>query len=65
MNRPIIAHGETGKGFDTSHRAAAPAGFGLIIMRERLRAAGGRFSVESAPGRGTTVRAWVPLAPAT
>jgi signal transduction histidine kinase len=35
---------------------------GLIGMRERLEMVGGSFSVESTPGRGTTVRAQIPLA---
>jgi signal transduction histidine kinase len=35
---------------------------GLIGMRERLEMVGGSFSVESAPGKGTTVRAQIPLA---
>jgi signal transduction histidine kinase len=35
-------------------------GFGLIGMRERIRLAGGRHEIDSAPGRGTTVRAWLP-----
>jgi signal transduction histidine kinase len=35
---------------------------GLIGMRERLEMVGGSFSVESAPGRGTTIRAQIPLA---
>jgi signal transduction histidine kinase len=34
---------------------------GLIGMRERLEMVGGRFSVESAPGKGTTVQAQIPL----
>jgi signal transduction histidine kinase len=34
---------------------------GLIGMRERLEMVGGSFSVESAPGKGTTVRAQIPL----
>jgi signal transduction histidine kinase len=34
---------------------------GLLGMRERLEMVGGRFSIESAPGRGTTVSAWIPL----
>lgn len=55
---------DTGKGFDPQHHAGASAGFGLIIMRERMRAVGGKFSVESAPGRGTTVRACVPISAA-
>jgi len=34
---------------------------GLLGMRERIEMVGGRFTVESAPGRGTTIRAEVPL----
>ena len=33
---------------------------GLLGMRERLAMVGGRFGVESAPGKGTTVEAFVP-----
>jgi PAS domain S-box-containing protein len=35
---------------------------GLIGMRERLEMVGGSFGIESAPGKGTTVRAQIPLA---
>ncbi len=35
-------------------------GLGLVSMRERLRSAGGEFSIESAPSRGTRVEGWVP-----
>jgi signal transduction histidine kinase len=35
--------------------------YGLIGMRERVEALGGRLSVESAPGQGTTVMAELPL----
>jgi signal transduction histidine kinase len=34
---------------------------GLIGMRERVEMAGGRFTVDSAPRRGTTIRAEVPF----
>jgi signal transduction histidine kinase len=36
---------------------------GLLGMRERVEMVGGEFSVESAPGQGTTVRVEVPFAP--
>ncbi|MEM1053912.1 MAG: two-component regulator propeller domain-containing protein [Bacteroidota bacterium] len=36
--------------------------FGLVGAAERLDVVGGRLGVQSSPGRGTTVRAWVPLA---
>ena len=38
----------------------ASAGFGLRAMRQRAVAAGGTLEVDSAPGRGTTVRLRVP-----
>ncbi|HUI06997.1 MAG TPA: sensor histidine kinase [Verrucomicrobiae bacterium] len=34
---------------------------GLIGMRERAETVGGRFDVESAPGKGTTIRAQIPF----
>ena len=34
---------------------------GLLGMRERVEMVGGRFSVESGPGRGTTIRAQIPF----
>lgn len=36
--------------------AAAPAGMGLVSMRERVSELGGTFEVDSTPGGGTTVR---------
>ena len=36
-------------------------GFGLASMKERTELSGGRFSLQSAPGRGTTVTAVWPL----
>jgi signal transduction histidine kinase len=33
----------------------------MTTMRERAEAAGGRFSINSVPGNGTTVSAAVPL----
>jgi signal transduction histidine kinase len=45
---------DTGTGFDPD--AVAVAGhFGLVSMRDRTRALGGRFTLTSAPGRGTEV----------
>jgi two-component system sensor histidine kinase UhpB len=40
----------------------APVGFGTRGMKERVEGLGGRYSVESEPGRGTSVRITVPLA---
>ena len=34
---------------------------GLVNMRARLEKMGGRFEIASQPGRGTTVRFYMPL----
>lgn len=39
----------------------ARAGLGLVTMRERTHQVGGRFEIESRPGDGSCVRAWMPL----
>ncbi|MFF2267626.1 ATP-binding protein [Cellulosimicrobium cellulans] len=63
---------DDGRGFDpdgpperSEDTAGGTAGgFGLVAMRARLAELGGTLSVESAPGAGTAVAAWVPLVPA-
>ena len=49
---------DSGVGFDI-HRALKEGGFGLRIMRERLQLVNGELSIESQPGRGTTIHARV------
>ena len=51
---------DCGAGFDP-HSPDVTSGLGMISMRERLRLVGGHLHVESEPGRGTRVEAWVPL----
>jgi PAS domain S-box-containing protein len=51
---------DPGVGFD-QHVAAGRRGIGLVSMRERLQLVGGEFFIESNHGRGTTIRARVPL----
>lgn len=47
---------DDGVGFDAAGQAASDLpGLGLITMRERAEFAGGTFSIESAPGRGTRI----------
>jgi PAS domain S-box-containing protein len=54
---------DDGCGFDPDHVQvlADIAHFGLIAMRERVEALGGRFTVTTAPGEGTVVEAELPL----
>jgi PAS domain S-box-containing protein len=49
---------DDGSGFNVQDRF--PGHLGLQSMRERVQEADGRFSVESAPGQGTTVSVWLP-----
>ena len=51
---------DDGRGFDPT-RAAADGHFGLVGMRERAAAVGARLTIESAPGRGTTVVLVIPV----
>jgi signal transduction histidine kinase len=50
---------DDGEGFEPDQPAS---GFGLAGMRERVALAGGDLEIDSAPGRGTAVRARFPLA---
>lgn len=52
---------DDGQGFDM-HGEALLKGLGLVGMRERVRNLGGGFTIESSPGRGTRIRAEIPLA---
>lgn len=46
---------DNGVGFDYTATVARAGGFGLVGMAERVQMLGGRWSVESVPGAGTTV----------
>ena len=50
---------DDGAGFDVRKTGA---GVGLVGMRDRLAAVGGRLEIDSGPARGTRVRAVIPLA---
>jgi signal transduction histidine kinase len=58
--RLVLAVQDNGTGFDAS-RGEKAASLGIASMRERMRLLDGALDVDSAPGRGTTVTAWVPL----
>ena len=53
---------DDGSGFDPAalERESRPGHFGLVLLRDRASAAGGRLGVRSAPGEGTTVRMELP-----
>ena len=53
---------DDGSGFD--RRSAAEAGhLGLPAMRERAEMMGGHVRIDTTPGLGTTVEAWLPDVP--
>jgi len=52
---------DNGRGFVQG--PSADRGMGLRNMRERVAALGGDFVLESAPGKGTTLRVAVPIVP--
>jgi signal transduction histidine kinase len=54
-----LAISDNGVGFD-AHKTRTRASLGLASMRERVRLQRGHVDIESTPGRGTTVVAWVP-----
>jgi signal transduction histidine kinase len=53
---------DDGRGFElpAPDAPAEPGHIGIVSMRERAEAAGGRFSLASRPGAGTTVEFWMP-----
>ena len=56
----LLAVRDGGIGFDPKSLGEGRR-LGLASMRERVRLANGTLDIESAPGQGTTVVAWVPV----
>ena len=54
---------DNGRGFSTDPVlfASKPKRLGLLGIRERVEMLGGKFTVESAPGKGTKVQAQIPF----
>jgi len=53
---------DDGRGFDAGDSAAEqPGGMGLTSIRERARILGGQVFLETAPGKGTSLRINLPL----
>jgi GAF domain-containing protein len=61
--RVLLTVVDNGAGFRKRVRKprTTAGGLGLGIMQARVREQGGRFSIRSSAGRGTTVRAWFDL----
>jgi signal transduction histidine kinase len=55
-----LAVTDSGIGFDP-RQPRQKFSIGLASMQERVRLLGGELDIESAPGKGTTILAWVPL----
>jgi signal transduction histidine kinase len=55
----LVIH-DDGVGFDRK-RTLAKRSLGQSSMRERIRLVQGEIDIDSAPGEGTTILAWVPL----
>ncbi len=61
----VLTVSDDGRGFEETQagRTARPGTrFGLHTMRERAQGLGGSLRIETAPGRGTTIRAEIPRA---
>ncbi len=56
----VVAVTDDGDGFDVASARGRGRHLGLVTMDERAAAIGGRLSVDSEPGRGTTVTLAVP-----
>lgn len=60
-DRLVVEIQDSGRGFDPDYVDERGHCIGLISMQERARVLGGKWVIESEPGRGTTVRAVLPL----
>jgi signal transduction histidine kinase len=61
--RAVLTIADDGPGFEVPDdlvELEAARHYGLVGMRERARVAGGDLDVESEPGEGTVLSAWVP-----
>ena len=59
----VISITDNGKGFETgtNGNSSGMGGHGLASMQRRAHALGGSFSIQSSPGRGTSVTLKVPI----
>src|SRR5450432_4191244 len=59
-DRLVLLIHDDGRGFDLVDPSLSRS-LGLLGMRERAAVLGGQVNISSAPGKGTTVAAWIPL----
>jgi PAS domain S-box-containing protein len=59
-DRLVLLIRDNGRGFDQASPPLSKS-LGLLGMRERAAILGGQVNISSAPGKGTTVTAWIPL----
>lgn len=59
-NGAVLSVTDNGRGFEPREVRRAGRHLGLVSMRDRAGGVGGRLSVRSAPGRGTTIEMEVP-----
>ena len=62
-NAIVMQITDNGKSFDSKRSWSSKKSqhLGLLGMRERVEMVGGRFTVESTPGKGTTIHAKIPF----
>jgi signal transduction histidine kinase len=59
-DRLVLLIRDNGRGFDQADPVLSQS-LGLMGMRERAIILGGQVNISSAPGKGTTVTAWIPF----
>jgi two-component system, chemotaxis family, CheB/CheR fusion protein len=53
---------DEGRGFHLASQGdGQPPALGILLMKERAQLTGGRLEIESAPGKGTTIKAVLPV----
>ena len=60
-NYLLMSISDTGPGFDVIKTMENTSRLGLSGMRERVESVGGRFEIDSRPGKGTTIQVRLPL----
>lgn len=61
-NKACIEVSDQGPGFDVK-QAIDSGRLGLALLTERVRLLGGRIEINSIPGKGAIIKAWLPLFP--